>query len=173
MLSQIIATIERADVQHKRTPLDLLRVVDDFFSGKGARADADSHWKSFAEYAGHYLSAVPHLLQQIDRFETAFYAHRSPDSRRIRLEHLCVGSGAGCRKRPRQIKGSYKPWRNRADRRDHDRNWYCLPGSNGGPLDPDLALWLFTASRLGSTTLEPFFVEHEMERRTKASRMSV
>ncbi len=72
-LWQVMACIERGEVQHKPTLLELLQVVDGYLSGKGSRGDADAHWKSFAEYAGHYLMAVPSLAPSINRFEAAFF----------------------------------------------------------------------------------------------------
>lgn len=73
-LAALIETIATSGIEHKEALLELLRVVEDHeLGGRTSREDALSHWQSFAEYAGQYLSGVdrvPALTAQVGRSMT-------------------------------------------------------------------------------------------------------
>ena len=67
-LAALIEHVRRSDVQHKDALIDLLRVVEDFYRGRGSREDAVAHWRSFADYVVQYLGDVDGLIAQTERF---------------------------------------------------------------------------------------------------------
>jgi hypothetical protein len=67
-LHALMEHVRGADVQHKEALLDLLRVVEDYYRGRGSREDAVAHWRSFADYVVQYLGDVDGLIAHTERF---------------------------------------------------------------------------------------------------------
>ena len=66
-LTALMNWVSRSDVQHKEALLDLLRVVEDHEKGGSVtRADAQAHWRSFADYVQQYLGSL-HELPDLTR----------------------------------------------------------------------------------------------------------